>query len=369
MRALGAVAVSVVTIIGAAFAALAAAPVDAPPDGRALYNSTCASCHGLDGKGRTPEQTGFDLELPDFSDCVFASREANGDWFSIIHEGGPRRSFSRMMPAFGSALSTEQIEAILGHIRTFCTDRRWPRGEFNLPAAMFTEKAFPEDEAVWRTFVTAEGATAIESLLTYEKRFGARGQLELNLPFALLESTDRGTQFGIGDIEVAWKQNVIANLDSGTIVTIAGAATLPTGNARHGFGGGTYILEPQLLLGQILPEDAFFQAQLLAEFPLKSGLPNELGWRAVVGKTWAAEEGFGRAFTPMIEVLGARPLESGAVTEWDVVPQLQVSLSQRQHILFNAGARIPLNETQRATQFVFYVIWDWYDGGLFEAWH
>jgi hypothetical protein len=364
MRAISAPAIAFAGAIGIAFGALAAAP----PDGRALYNSTCASCHGLDGKGRTPEQTGFDLPLPDFSDCSFASREANGDWFSIIHEGGPRRAFSRMMPAFGSALTAEQIEAILGHIRTFCTDRTWPRGEFNLPLGMFTEKAFPEDELVWRTLVATEGPTSLESQFIYEKRFGARGQLELNLPLVLQASANRGTQFGLGDIEVAWKQNLIASLQSGTIFSIAGAATLPTGNARHGLGGGTYILEPQLLLGQILPDDAFFQGQVLVEFPLKSGLGNELGWRAVVGKTWAAEQGFGRAFTPMIEILGARELESGAPTEWDIVPQLQISLSQRQHILFNAAARIPLNETERATQFCFYIIWDWYDGGLFEGW-
>ena len=71
----------------------------------------------------------------------------------------------------------------------------------------------------------------------------------------------------------------------------------------------------------------------------------------------------------MVEAVGARELASGAKTDWDLVPQMQVSLSTRQHILVNAGASIPVtNTSNRGTLFGFYVIWDWYDGGLFEAW-
>ena len=40
-----------------------------------------------------------------------------------------------------------------------------------------------------------------------------------------------------------------------------------------------------------------------------------------------------------------------------------------QHILVSAGYRIPVtNTSQRSGQFVFYFIWDWYDGGLFDHW-
>ena len=338
-------------------------------DGRALYSSACASCHGDDGRGRTVAQVGFDLPLPDFSDCAFASREPNGDWFAVIHEGGPRRAFNRMMPAFGDALAAEDIDAILDHIRTFCISDAWPRGEFNFPKGLYTEKAFPEDEAVWRTNFAAEGRSEIESEFTYEKRFGARGQLEVTVPFLRADlGPGQGAQAGIGDVELAWKQTVLADLNSGTIVSLGGAAILPTGDESKGFGSGSVALEPFVLFGQVLPDDAFIQGQVFAGFPLSSGLNDELGWRAAVGKTWAVENGFGRSWTPMVEFLGARELVSGAETEWDIVPQLQVSLSQRQHVLFNAGARIPLDDPSRDTQFVFYIIWDWYDGGLWEGW-
>ena len=80
----------------------AAAATDA--DGSALYERACAACHGTDGQGRGAVDVGFDIPLPDFSDCAFASREPDADWFAVVHEGGPVRAFDRMMPAFGDAL-------------------------------------------------------------------------------------------------------------------------------------------------------------------------------------------------------------------------------------------------------------------------
>lgn len=336
--------------------------------GRELYVMNCAACHAFDGGGRPQQELGFELPLPDFRDCTFATREPDGDWGAIIHEGGPARAFNRMMPAFGDALNPPEIEAILGHIRTFCADQRWPRGEFNFPKALFTEKAFPEDEAIWQTFIDTEGPMSITSRFVYEQRFGPRGQLEVKLPFHLAD-LGGSTEAGIGDIAVGWKQNLYANLDSGLIFSAGAEAILPTGDDARGFGKGTLVFEPFFVFGQALPGDSFFQGHVFAEFPMGNGLEDELGWRGAVGKTWASNGGFGRAWTPMVELLGGRELAGGAKTQWDIVPQLQVSLSQRQHVLFNFGARIPMTDSgSRDTQFVFYVLWDWFDGPLLQGW-
>ena len=72
--------------------------------GAQVYAAACATCHGSDGRGASGSTLGFDIPLPDFTDCVFASREPRGDWFSIAHDGGPTRAFNPMMPAFGEAL-------------------------------------------------------------------------------------------------------------------------------------------------------------------------------------------------------------------------------------------------------------------------
>jgi hypothetical protein len=71
----------------------------------------------------------------------------------------------------------------------------------------------------------------------------------------------------------------------------------------------------------------------------------------------------------MVEMLAARELVSGERVQWDAVPQLQVSLSRRQHILASFGVRLPVTESgPRGTQFLFYLLWDWFDGGFFEGW-
>ena len=48
----------------------------------------------------------------------------------------------------------------------------------------------------------------------------------------------------------------------------------------------------------------------------------------------------------MVEMLAAK-LER-APAEWDLVPQMQVSLSKRQHVLVNVGVRVPLNDATSA---------------------
>jgi hypothetical protein len=71
----------------------------------------------------------------------------------------------------------------------------------------------------------------------------------------------------------------------------------------------------------------------------------------------------------MVEILGARELEEGSATEWDLLPQLQVSLSNRQHVLLNVGVRTPLSQRlERRTSVLLYVLWDWFDGGFFSGW-
>ena len=249
--------------------------------------------------------------MPNFTDCEFAPREADADWSAIIHQGGPVRAFSRLMPALGDVLSDTEIDAVIAHIRTFCTDARWPRGEFNLPLALFTEKAFPEDELVWRTGIATEGPADIDSVLIYEKRFGPRGQLEINLPFASIRQ-GCGTQAGIGDIGVAWKQNLYANVDNGLDLLAARRTVLPTGNERRGLGGGSLVFETHALFAKLFPRDVFLQGQVFAGFPARSALSDEVGLRMAFGKTFAENNGWGRAWSPMIEVLGTQELASGA---------------------------------------------------------
>src|SRR6185503_14287737 len=122
--------------------------LEAGARGDGIYQAACVTCHGADGRGAPRASVGFDTPLPDFTDCAFTTAEADVDWQAVVHEGGRVRGLSRRMPAFGDALSRSQITAVVGYIRRFCGDDRWPRGDLNFPRAFFTEKAFPENEVV-----------------------------------------------------------------------------------------------------------------------------------------------------------------------------------------------------------------------------
>jgi mono/diheme cytochrome c family protein len=344
------------------------------PDGAALY-AVCASCHGQDGAGTPGLQ--LSAPVPDFSDCSFASREPDADWIAVAHDGGPARGFDESMPAFGEAFDDDQLQAIMDHIRTFCEDDSWPRGELNLPRPFVTEKAYPEDELVWSADVSLETPGAVGNELVYERRIGARHQIEVVVPFGFRNTADPDVlngpssdwKAGLGDIALGWKTALFHGLESGSIFSLGGEVKLPTGDEGDGFGKGTVVLEPFFSFGQLLGPDAFLHAQGGAEFPVDTDdASNELFWRAVLGRTWTQGE-FGRAWSPMIEVVGVAEFEDESEVAWDLIPQLQVTLNTRQHVMLNVGIRVPLTDAEsRSTELLVYVLWDWFDGGLFDGW-
>lgn len=353
------------------FAATAADAAQQPPDrsGAELYRTACAACHGADGRGVAAASTGFDIPLPDFTSCTFATREPDADWFAISHDGGPARAFDRRMPAFGDVLTEDEIARALDHVRGFCTDPAWPRGELNLPRPLVTEKAFPEDETVVTSTFDTAATGSITNQFLYEHRLGARSQYEVVVPFTLREAETGGWQRGLGDVAVAVKHVLAHSLRRGTIVSVSGEVVLPTGKESLGLGKGVTIVEPFLTMGQILPGNAFVQLQGGAELPTDlEKAAREAFWRAAVGRTF--EQGrFGRAWSPMVEILGVRELVSGERAQWDLVPQMQVTLSTRQHIMISGGVRLPLNERDgRRPKIITYFLWDWFDGGITEGW-
>lgn len=337
--------------------------------GESLYLEACAACHGANGKGVAQSQLGFATPVPDFSDCDFASREPDADWLAISHQGGPVRGFAKEMPAFGQALSEQELQEILDHIRTLCTDDNWPRGELNLPRPLVTEKAYPEDEAVISTSIDMENEGSVMNELVYEQRLGAQNQLEIVVPFGFREQPAGNWNGGqLGDIAVGLKRALYHNSGSGTIFSMTGEIILPTGDMETGFGKGTTVLEPFASFGQLLPANGFLHLQTGIEWPLlRDKATEEAFWRAALG-TSLTQGQWGRTWSPMVEVLGSRELESGAVNHWDIVPQMQVTLNKRQHLMLNVGVRIPADDASRDTQLMVYVLWDWFDGGLFEGW-
>ena len=165
--------------------------------GKEVFEAACINCHGPEGKGMPKTTVGFDApsSFPDFSDCKGTTPEDNDTWRTIITNGGPGRGFSPIMPSFSEALTPQQIKMVIEYLRSFCKDPVWPRGELNLPRALVTEKAFPEDEVVLTTAANAKGAPGISNELVYEGRIGARNQIEVSVPFSF-ERLSPGSWFG-----------------------------------------------------------------------------------------------------------------------------------------------------------------------------
>jgi mono/diheme cytochrome c family protein len=338
--------------------------------GEAIYNAGCAGCHGAAGTGAPDTTIGFEkpATFPDFTMCDATTPERDVDWKATIHFGGHGRGFSRIMPSFADELTSAQIDAAIGYLRGFCREKGWPRAELNLPRGIAIEKAFPESETVITTAVSAQHTPDVSHELVYEQRFGPRTQLELAVPFTS-HRDEAGTWVrGLGDVAVGLKRVLFANANA--IVSAQGEVTLPTGSRADGLGNGVSIVEAFAAYGQILPSNMFVQAQAGTEQPWSTrDVPRALFGRVGVGKSLRQEMGLGRQWSPILELLADRDIEDGAKTNVDLLPQVQVTLNKRQHVRFNLGLQIPVNNTTgRSKQVVFYFLWDWFDGGFLDGW-
>ena len=271
-----------------------------------------------------------------------------------------------MMPSFQDELGDEEIQKIIEYLRGFCTEQGWPRGDLNLPRAFITEKAFPENEAVLTTTIVPSHERSVSNEFLYEHRLGRRGQYEINVPLNLQLGSDRRWTVGLGDFSAAYKHALYDSFSKGSILSTGGEVKFPTGRR---LGSGGTVFEAFGTFSQALPSDGFLHAHVGFEAPFDlDRVPKEAFWRVALGRSFM-EHRWGRAWSPMVEVLGARELVEGGEPEWDLLPQMQVSLSNRQHILVNAGVRIPVNErSDRGKSILLYLLWDWFDGTIADGW-
>jgi mono/diheme cytochrome c family protein len=367
-RAAGRLA-ALVAVSGALPEAVAA---DRPPrTGAEVWDAACAACHGADGAGRTRAELGFDVAVPDLRDCLFATAEPTRDWFAVVHEGGPVRGFDRMMPAYGGALGDEEIARVVDYTRSFCAELpAWPVGDLNLPRALFTEKAFPENEVVLTSTTALRGTGRVMNRLIYEQRLGARSMIEVAVPFGFLNLAGEGWTGGLGDLGAAFKHAAAHSARTGTILSFGLDVSVPSGRADRGLGAGVTFFGPFVAFGQLLPAGGFVQAHAGGELPTNFDTANpEIFWRALLGWSLIPSR-FGRMYSPMLEVMGVRELgAANAAVLWDLAPQIQVTLNRRKHIRLNFGALLPVNRTDgRHAQLGTYLLWDWHEGGPFEGW-
>ena len=346
-------------------------------EGERVYKGGCIACHGADGKGAPESSTVFRRPdtWPDFTDCAGTTPEPNGNWKATIVHGGPSRGLSQIMPAFGDLLTDQQINDVMAYLRGFCKNtHHFPLGELNLPRALVTEKAFPENELVVSSAANTKGLPSWTTDVIDERTIiDARTQLETDVPvnYTIQNGGPQGgwTE-GLGDITVGVKRELFSSLRTGSILSVQGGILLPTGDSARGFGAGTTQFEPFASFDQLFPTNTFVQTQVGADLPVNAGVsPRSMYWRAAVGQAIAPDQMLGRLFSPMVEILGARDFTTGASNDWDVLPEMQITVSRRQHVRVGFGYRAPFTDTaNRTPQAVFYFLWDRADGRLWDGW-
>jgi mono/diheme cytochrome c family protein len=340
-------------------------------NGERIYKSGCIACHGDNGTGAPQTLTEFKRPdtFPDFTRCDQTTAEPNSTWKDIIVHGGPSRGFSQIMPAFGELLTSDDIDDVIAYLRSLCRNDHWPRGELNLPRALITEKAYPEDEVVVSTAVNARGAPGVVTDIIHEQRFGVHNQIEVDVPI-LFQDQKHTWHGGVGDATLGVKREMWSSLHTGSIFGLFGGVIVPSGNKNRGFGTGTTTFETFATFDQLFPTNTFVLLQGGALLPHDTAIaPQHVFWRVALGQSLAADHGLGRLWTPMVEFVADRDLVTAARTNWDVVPEMQVTISRRQHIRGNLGFRQPFtNTTGRQNQVIFYLLWDWADGKLTEGW-
>lgn len=330
-------------------------------DGKFLYEeyAGCASCHGLDGKGEVEGVT-LDPAPPDLNDCSFNSREPRRDWRAVIAHGGPARGLSMSMPSYIEALTEEQIEAIIEHIKTLCTERaQWPPGELNFRRAQITSKAFPENEALLIPTFTQENDQAATMKFVYERRFGSRGHWEVAVPFAAEWAQPAAS--GLGDVELSAKYVFLHDYSALTILSGGVELGVPTGETSLGLGSGTWKASPFLAAGKGF-EDFTLQASMKLEMPLESHQGEaELFYNLAFTLPLTKEK---QGFYPMLEANGVTNVEDGT-SQLFVTPQLYLGLVKRGHIAFSLGGQIPVaGERPFDYRLLGFFLWEYADGGL-----
>src|ERR1700724_3617902 len=342
-------------------------------NGERVYQGGCIACHGSEGKGAPVANTVFKRPdtFPDFTDCAGTTPEPNGNWKAVIVHGGPSRGLSQIMPAFGDLLTDEEINDVIAYMRGFCNNvRHDPLGELNLPRALITEKAFPENEIVISTAASASGAPAWATDVIDERTIiDARTQLETDVPVNYADQSHNWTA-GFGDITLALKREMFSSLRTGSILRLQGGVLLPTGDSQRGIGAGTTQFETFAAVDQLVKENTFLQTQLGADLPVDTRVaPRSMFWRVAVGQAMAPDHMLGRLFSPMVEFLAVRDFKPGASTNWDVLPEMQITISRRQHVRIGFGVREPFTNTKgRTPQVLFYLLWDRADGKLWRGW-
>lgn len=86
--------------------------------GKKLYTSFCAGCHGEDGKADGPAATALPVRPANHTDGKVMNQLPDKYLIEIISKGGGAVGKSPIMPAWGGQFNEQQIRDIIAYIRS-----------------------------------------------------------------------------------------------------------------------------------------------------------------------------------------------------------------------------------------------------------
>lgn len=89
--------------------------------GQEVYNTYCATCHGMTGLGDGIAAAALDPKPRDLSSAAILETYTDEYLVNVITNGGAAVGKSPMMTAWGGIISPEDIDNVVAHIRqNFC---------------------------------------------------------------------------------------------------------------------------------------------------------------------------------------------------------------------------------------------------------
>lgn len=327
-----------------------------------LYARACAACHGPDGSGLAPDHPNYANFQPppaDFIDPLFNSREPAADWFIVVKYGGKRIGLSQQMPAYGQALSDQQIEELVQYLKTLADAERYPPGDLNFLRSVATIKAFPEDEGLIINRYERGKNQAPDSLLTtlyYGRRFGARYQGEV-----ILTHLDPAGQSGeLEELELGFKWAVRDNLAKMSLITLGIEAVFPIED-----DAASDELIPYLAWAKGVSDTVTFQSGLTVKLPVDDAGEGEARLSCVFH--WLPSP-WPRSVSPALELTLTEPFSGNEHTEATAIPQLYFGLTKGGHVALAVGVEAPLTDLDYDYRIHTFLLWDIADGPFWAGW-
>lgn len=87
-------------------------------EARDIFTTNCSRCHGENGQADGPDTALLNTQIPDFSNTEFQNSRSDEALLKVISKGGSGADLSPLMPPWEGALETEEIEALVKHIRS-----------------------------------------------------------------------------------------------------------------------------------------------------------------------------------------------------------------------------------------------------------